>query len=120
MTENTHRVPSVAATTSTLDAIVMEVERQDQIHPDGYPATRDGIRLAIVTGQDELNEALLAWRAGRCKCPTPRCDHHDWEATAEELTQAAAVILRAVRSIRERRGEQLQRKVDFFENRRMP
>jgi hypothetical protein len=78
-----------------------EMDRQDALHPDGYPPTRDGIRLAIATAKDELEEALGAWRAGRCKCPQPRCQHHDWSGVAEEMLQAAAVIMRAVRSLRQ-------------------
>lgn len=80
-----------------------EMDRQDAIHPDGYPPTRDGVRLAIATAQDELNEALGAWRAGRCKCSTPRCGHHNWADTRGEMLQAAAVIMRAIRSIDEGR-----------------
>lgn len=76
-----------------------EIERQDALHPDGYPATRTGIRLAIATAHDEVDEAFDEWRAARCKCPVPRCNHADWVATQYELLQAAAVIMRAVRSI---------------------
>jgi hypothetical protein len=76
-----------------------EIQRQDVIHPDGYPATRDGIRLAIVTAEDELTEARDEWRAARCKCPMPRCGHADWSATDGELLQVVAVVLRAMRSI---------------------
>jgi hypothetical protein len=83
-----------------VDALVRAIERQDAIHPDGYPATRDGIFLGITTAVHELErEAVEAWRRGRCKCPTPRCDHHDWVAVAEELLDAAAVIMRCWRSI---------------------
>lgn len=87
-----------------LQEVADEMERQDAIHPDGYPATRDGIRLAIATGEDELKEALAAWREGRCKCSTPRCKHHDWNETRGELLQAAGVILRSIRSLEIARG----------------
>lgn len=76
-----------------------EMVRQDSIHPSGYPATRDGIRLAIAAGEDELDEALQAWREGRCKCPLPMCGHHKWGSVRTELIQAAAVLLRAAREI---------------------
>jgi hypothetical protein len=85
-----------------LDALRLEIERQDGIHPDGYPATRDGTALALFNAREELREARKAWRHGRCKCPTPRCDHHDWSAAAEEMLQAAAVIMRSWRSIQQR------------------
>jgi hypothetical protein len=65
----------------------------DEIHPAGYPATRDGIRLGIATLQDEVTEALDEWRHERHIA--------GWHHTAEELMQVAAVALRAVRSIRE-------------------
>lgn len=101
--------------------VVREMARQDEIHPDGYPATRDGIFLAIKTASHELeHEAINAWRAGRCKCPTPQCDHHEWSDVAEEMVQAAAVLLRSVRAIREREEQALARKREFFETRRMP
>jgi hypothetical protein len=89
-----------------LDALQHEIARQDAIHPDGYPATRDGIRLAIATVIDETDEAREAWRRGRCKCPVPRCDHHDWSEAAGELLQAAAVIMRVLRSIEDREAGQ--------------
>ena len=77
-----------------------EIKRQDDIHPAGYPATRDGVFLGITTAVHELQfEAIEAWRDGRCKCSTPRCGHHDWRATRKELMQAAAVIMRTIRSI---------------------
>jgi len=76
------------------------IDKQDAVHPDGYPATRDGIFLGIHTAIHELErEAVDAWRAGRCKCPKPRCDHHDWQPVADELLDAAAVIMRCWRSI---------------------
>jgi hypothetical protein len=76
-----------------------EVTRQDEIHPAGYAATRDGVRLGLATVGDELQEALDAWRPGRCKCRTPECGHHDWSEVRKELLQTAAVIMRTIRSI---------------------
>jgi hypothetical protein len=84
-----------------LTDLTAEVERQDRIHPAGYPATRDGVRLGIATVADETQEALDAWREGRCKCATPHCGHSKWHEVEGELLQAAAVALRAIRSIRE-------------------
>jgi len=72
----------------------------DTHHPDGYPATRDGVFLGIRTSVRELWEAEQAWDAAKCKCATPRCDHADWTDVADEIEQAAAVAMRVVRSIR--------------------
>jgi hypothetical protein len=95
-------------TVAELDAILVdlqaEVHRQDSVHPSGYPATRDGVRLGIATVEDEWREARDAWRAERCKCPTPLCGHATWQATEVELLQTAAVALRTIRSIREARA----------------
>lgn len=88
-----------ATVTDILDELDDEIGRQDRIHPAGYQATRDGIRLGIAAAEDELREALGSWRAGRCKCPTPRCNHHDWSDCRGELLQTAAVIMRIVREI---------------------
>lgn len=78
------------------DAVLAEVHaeahRQDEIHPAGYPATRDGIRLGIATAQDELDEAREAHRSGRRE--------ESWGDAACEAIQAAAVLLRMVRAIR--------------------
>lgn len=76
---------------SVLTAVSREVQRQDAIHPAGYPATRDGLRFALATLADELDEALAAWREER---RTP-----GWPQTAEELLQVAGVAVRALRSI---------------------
>jgi hypothetical protein len=70
-----------------------EIERQDLIHPAGYPATRDGVRFGIATVEDETKEALDAWRAER------KVD--GWPETRGELLQVAAVTMRIIRSIDE-------------------
>ena len=83
-----------------LREVATEIARQDQIHPRGYPPTRDGVFLGLTTAQWEIErEAPPAWSAGRCKCPTPECGHHDWGAVRGEALQAAAILLRLVRSI---------------------
>ena len=80
--------------------LIEEVHRQDELHPDGYPPTRDGVRLGIAAAQDELNiETWEAWRDARCKCPVPRCGHHDWSRVRIEAIQTAAVLLRMVREL---------------------
>lgn len=95
-----------------LDALLAdlakEIARQDQRHPSGYPATRDGVFLGIMTAHEELvgpNEALGAWRQERCKCATPLCGHATWAKTHGELLQAAGVIMRTIRSIAENAAE---------------
>lgn len=80
--------------------LAAEVARQDRFHPSGYPATRDGVFLGIQTAIYELErEALPAWHGDRCKCDVPQCGHADWQATRGEALQAAAVIMRTIRSI---------------------
>lgn len=70
-----------------------EARRQDDIHPGEFPATRDGIRLALACLDDEVKEALDAWREER--------RGHGWENTRKELLQAGGIAIRAVRSIDE-------------------
>lgn len=86
--------------TGLLGDLAGEVERQDRFHPSGYPATRDGVFLGIKTAAHELDvEAIGAWRGDRCRCETPLCGHATWAGTRGELLQAAAVIIRTIRSI---------------------
>jgi hypothetical protein len=80
--------------------LAAEIERQDRLHPAGYPAHRDGVRLGIAHAEDELEEVKLAHRADRCKCPIPNCGHAHWLETEVEVIQTAAVLLRLARSIR--------------------
>jgi hypothetical protein len=83
-----------------LDDLAAEVARQDQTHPAGYPATRDGVFHGIQTAVYELDvEAMGAWRTDRCHCGVPMCRHTTWAATRGEMLQAAAVVLRTIRSI---------------------
>jgi hypothetical protein len=95
---------TTAPGSNTIDALLAdlagEMVRQDGFHPSGYPATRDGVFLGITTAVHELDrEAIDAWRSERCPCPTPLCGHATWTETRAELLQAAAVIMRTVRSI---------------------
>jgi hypothetical protein len=73
-----------------LPDLISEISTQDVRHP-GFPATRDGLRLAIVAIEDETGEALRAHRVGRRR--------EDWSRVRAELVQVAAVAMRAVRSI---------------------
>ncbi len=91
--------PAISGSAVLAD-LAAEVERQDQFHPSGYPATRDGVFLGIKTAVHELDvEAVGAWRAERCRCATPLCGHAEWRETRAEMLQAAAVIVRTIRSI---------------------
>jgi hypothetical protein len=78
-----------------LASLMLEIARQDNLHPADFPATRDGLRLALAAAQDELDERCESWRNGR---PRPGQDA-DWTACRIELVQLAAVALRAVRAI---------------------
>jgi hypothetical protein len=73
--------------------LMEEVARQDRLHREGYPADRNGLRLALAAIEDELDEAKMAHRAERRVA--------GWHETREEILQIAAVALRAVRSIDE-------------------
>lgn len=85
-----------------LNDVATEIERQDLLHPPGYPATQDGVFLGLTTARHEIeDEGIEAWRMDRCRCPQPVCGHATWERTRVELVQAAAVLLRTVRSIDE-------------------
>jgi hypothetical protein len=83
-----------------LTCLTTEIARQDRLHPAGYPAHRDGVRLGIAHAEDELEEVKLAHRDDRCKCPIPNCGHARWLETETEVLQTAAVLLRLARSIR--------------------
>lgn len=81
-----------------LKDLTAEVDRQDSFHA-GYTATRDSLRLALATVEDEVREALDGWRADRCKCGVPQCSCSEWPHLREEALQAAAIIARLVRAI---------------------
>lgn len=93
------------AMASVFDYVEQEVRRQDEIHPDGFPATRDGLRLGIGALEDEVEEVKRAWRQDRRRkeaCPwTERGEGH---STETELLQVVAVGLRMLRSIHEAAG----------------
>lgn len=81
--------------------LACEVFRMDEAHPDGYPATRDGVFLGIMTAVHELEtEAIESWRSERTPCLAPNGRTHcHWPYTRQELLQAAAIIIRTIRSI---------------------
>jgi hypothetical protein len=75
--------------------LAAEIEKQDRLHPAGYPFTRDGVRLGIAAAGDELLEVYEEWRIHKRDLPAGA------QPIRGELMQAAAVIMRAVRSIDE-------------------
>jgi hypothetical protein len=79
---------------TTLDPLyfrlVEEVARQDEKHGRFEGATQLGkSRLAIACLEDEVREAVQAWRDER--------QASYWDHTREEVLQVAAVAIRALR-----------------------
>ena len=73
--------------------LAAEVERQDERHPDGYPYTRNGVRLGIAALEDEVAEVYDEWQHNH---------NHLGNCRAEirvELLQVAAVAMRMIREI---------------------
>jgi hypothetical protein len=72
-----------------LEEVLREVERQDEKHGpfEGTPLGRS--RLALACMQDEIAEALEAWRYERLE--------PNWPDTRNEVLQVAAVAVRAIR-----------------------
>ena len=71
--------------------------RQQVAHRSSFDVDRDGIRLGLATIEDELKEALDAWRAGYRHGKffgTP-----NWEPTAKEVLQIAGNAMRLYTSI---------------------
>ena len=66
-----------------------EIERQDEKHGPYQGTILGRSRLALATLEDEVEEALEAWRGER-KALT-------WDATREEVLQVAAVAIRTLR-----------------------
>lgn len=76
--------------------IVSEVARQDVEHPNGYPLTRDGMRLGVAALSDELTEVWTEWNLSKRHFPT----HHTSNLEVE-IVQLIAVGIRMLRSLRE-------------------
>jgi hypothetical protein len=81
------------------DDLIVEIEKQDALHPSGYPYTRDGIRLGIAAIEDETREVWDAWHAIRRTIGNGSADPGDLRG---ELMQVAAICMRIVRTIDER------------------
>lgn len=81
---------------------------QDVAMGGGYLPTRDSVRMAIGSIEDELCELKDAWRAERdggsqphLTCGPTCHDTHAWRNTREEAIQVAAIALRLVRDLLE-------------------
>ncbi len=75
-----------------LNAILDEIQRQDSVNEEGYPATRHGVRLGLANAEDELREAYDNWKLYKLS--------GNYDPVAAELVQCAAVIVRTIREIR--------------------
>jgi hypothetical protein len=73
----------------TIQDLFKEIEKQDEKHGPYEGSCLGRSRLALATLEDEVSEALKAWRRER-KEP-------HWEETRKEVIQVAAVALRALR-----------------------
>lgn len=94
-----------------------EIARQDYVMGGGYARDRDGVRMAISSLEDEIDELKReikkikkAWRAERSGGPQPHdvcgpmCDRsHAWRQTRAEALQVAAIAFRLVRDLKEDR-----------------
>lgn len=69
--------------------LIEEIERQDAKHGRYEGTTLGRSRLALATLEDEVAEALEAWR---CERRSPM-----WEDTRAEVLQVAAVAIRTLR-----------------------
>jgi hypothetical protein len=69
--------------------LMEEIARQDEKHGPYQGTVLGRSRLALATLEDEVAEALLAWRDERKAL--------NWDATREEVLQVAAVAIRALR-----------------------
>lgn len=72
-----------------LAALVREIHRQDAKHGPFQGSQLGRSRLALACLEDELREALEAWREER-RSPA-------WDKTQAEVLQVAAVALRGLR-----------------------
>lgn len=73
-----------------LEVLVDEIERQDEKHGRFEGASELGrSRLALACLEDEVQEAIDAWRGER--------GANGWPETREEVLQVAAVAVRALR-----------------------
>jgi hypothetical protein len=89
-------------TPEAVASILAEARRQDEVHPDGFEANRNGVRFGLCTIEDEIREAREAWEHEKRGCYD---DPARWRHTRAELVQALAVGFRLLCSIEERAFE---------------
>ena len=70
-------------------SLIQEVDRQDEKHGPYEGTTLGRSRLALATLEDEVAEALEAWRSERKAL--------NWDDTRAEVLQVAAVAIRTLR-----------------------
>ena len=80
--------PEVLTDEQILAAVVAEIKWQDQVSTN-IPRTRDEVRLAIASLQDEVREVWEAWHLWKRQ--------PDWSAVRDEAIQTAALAYRLAR-----------------------
>jgi hypothetical protein len=70
-------------------ALLGEIRRADEKHGPFEGTTLGRSRLALATLEDEVAEALAAWRDER--------ESHLWTETRAEVLQVAAIAMRTLR-----------------------
>lgn len=88
-TNSLPRPRRVVASDPLVYALLVEIERQDEKHGPYQGTILGRSRLALATLEDEVSEALEAWRSERKAL--------NWDATREEVVQVAAVAIRTLR-----------------------
>jgi hypothetical protein len=81
------------------DDLFQMMEWMDEVHPQGFPCTRDGIRLGIAAIQDETSEVWKEWEANKRAFGKWLPNSDSLEPMRQELLQVAAITMRIVRSI---------------------
>ena len=89
--DNRHRAlcPDSPGVHPIIYALLTEINRQDEKHGPYQGTTLGRSRLALATLEDEVAEALEAWRSER------KALH--WNDTRAEVLQVAAVAIRTIR-----------------------
>ena len=85
--------------TLTFALVAAEVLRQDDAHPAGYPASRDGVRLGIAAAEDELDEVREEWRRAYRQVRGGVEQSAAYANVHDELIQLAAVCVRIAREL---------------------
>jgi NTP pyrophosphatase (non-canonical NTP hydrolase) len=73
--------------------LATEICKQDSLHAEGYPYTRNGVRLGIAALEDELGEVWQEWNNSKRALGNARSE------LRAELMQVAAIAMRIIRSL---------------------